>query len=59
MNWASSADFLAMGGYGPFVWGSFGMCLAVVALETAVLWLRRRSVHRSAAMPDGDAGSGA
>ncbi len=42
MNWSSWSDFFAMGGYGVYVWGSFGMCAAVLALEVALLVLRRR-----------------
>ena len=26
MNWGSLDEFLAMGGYGLYVWGSFGVC---------------------------------
>ena len=31
MAFASVADFLAMGGHGPYVWTSFGLALAVAA----------------------------
>lgn len=38
--WQSLDDFLAMGGYGLYVWGSFGMTALLIVLE---LWsLRRR-----------------
>jgi heme exporter protein D len=43
-QWASVADFLAMGGYGLYVWGSYGVC-AVVLIGEAV-WVARR--HRLA-----------
>ena len=33
-----------MGGYGLYVWGSFGMCAAVLVLEVVLLALRRRAV---------------
>ena len=33
MNWASLDAFLAMGGYGPYVWGSYGVALLCVCLE--------------------------
>ena len=42
MYWKSFADFLAMGGYGLFVWGSFGVTAAVMALELLLLRQRRR-----------------
>ncbi len=44
MNWSSWSDFFAMGGYGVYVWGSFGMCAAVLALEATLLVLRRRAL---------------
>jgi heme exporter protein D len=31
--WNSFADFLAMGGYGFYVWGSFGLTALIMALE--------------------------
>jgi len=33
MNWGSFADFLAMGGYAQYVWGSFGFALVAFAAE--------------------------
>lgn len=33
MNWNSVGEFIAMGGYGGYVWGSFGMVALVIALE--------------------------
>jgi heme exporter protein D len=38
MSWASWADFWAMGGYGLFVWGSFGVTALALILE---LWQLR------------------
>jgi heme exporter protein D len=35
----SAAEFFAMGGYGFYVWGSFGMTLACLVME---VWLLRR-----------------
>jgi heme exporter protein D len=45
MNWSSVGEFLAMGGYGLYVWGSFGMCAAVVAAECGGLALRRKALR--------------
>jgi heme exporter protein D len=44
MNWASFGDFVAMGGYGLYVWGSFGMCALVIAGECWSLAQRRRAL---------------
>ena len=42
MNASSLSEFLAMGGYGLYVWGSLGMCAAVVVAELMVIRFRRR-----------------
>jgi len=42
MHWNSWSDFLAMGGHGLFVWGSFVFNAAVLAWELASLAQRRR-----------------
>ena len=60
MNWASWSDFVAMGGYGLYVWGSFAMCALVLVIEVGMLAARRRAALR----PDdllaaGDGGVGA
>jgi heme exporter protein D len=36
------SDFLAMGGYALYVWGSYGMTALVVAIELASLRGRRQ-----------------
>ena len=43
MNWGSMSEFFAMGGYGIYVWGSYAVTFAVIALELLSLVLRRRS----------------
>lgn len=39
MEWASWSDFWAMGGYGLYVWGSYGA--VVLALLIEIILLRR------------------
>lgn len=41
MIWATWNEFIAMGGYGLYVWGSYGAVLVAVILEVALL---RRSL---------------
>ncbi|THF60303.1 heme exporter protein CcmD [Pseudothauera rhizosphaerae] len=41
MEWESWSAFWQMGGAAPYVWGSYGVTLVLVALEL-VLVLRRR-----------------
>lgn len=48
MNWTDLRDFVDMGGYGLYVWGSLGMTAAVVVAELAMLRLRRRLLVREA-----------
>lgn len=51
MQWNSLDDFLHMGGYGLYVWGSYGLTLAVMLAEA---WLARRR-HARALADDGEA----
>jgi heme exporter protein D len=41
----SWSQFVAMGGYGLYVWGSFGMCIVVLVVEVALLAARRRALR--------------
>ena len=42
MNWGSWENFLAMGGYAFYVWGSYLVTLALLIAEMALLALRKR-----------------
>ena len=42
--WNSFGDFLAMGGYGFYVWGSLGVCAVVCVFEPISLNLKRRAL---------------
>jgi heme exporter protein D len=44
MHWNSINEFLAMGGYGFYVWGSFGVTFFCMALELWLLKKRRQRV---------------
>jgi heme exporter protein D len=46
MNWGSLSDFLHMGGYGFYVWSSYGMCAALIGVE---LWSARARRRRAVA----------
>ena len=38
-------DFLAMGGYGTFVWASYGLCfggMLLLLIQSIVTWKKRR-----------------
>ncbi|MES2974297.1 MAG: heme exporter protein CcmD [Pseudomonadota bacterium] len=46
MHFESINDFLAMGGYGLYVWGSLGMCGAAMLAELMLLRVRRHALTR-------------
>jgi heme exporter protein D len=43
MNWGSAAEFLAMGGYAPYVWGSYGVTAICLIVEPLLVRARRRA----------------
>ena len=43
MNWGSLDNFLAMGGYAFYVWGSYLVAFGLVSAEIVLLALRKRS----------------
>lgn len=50
--WNGFGDFLAMGGYGLYVWGSLGVCAVVCIAEPLMLVLRRRALIAETAAHD-------
>ena len=44
MHWNSAAEFFAMGGYGLYVWGSFGACALALLLEPLLIHQQRRQL---------------
>ena len=44
MNWVGWEAFWAIGGYAPYVWGSYGVTLLAIAAEIWALAARRREV---------------
>jgi heme exporter protein D len=44
MVWDSFADFLHMGGYGLYVWGSVIVTFGFMVVELVILSLRRRAI---------------
>jgi heme exporter protein D len=47
MNWGSPTEFFAMGGYGLYVWGSFGVCALLMIVEPILAKKRRNDILRS------------
>jgi heme exporter protein D len=50
MTWRHFSDFIAMGGYGAYVWGSVLVTGAALALELALLSRRKRAALGAAAL---------
>jgi len=48
MNWSNLSEFAAMGGYGVYVWGSFGVTAGVMLVEMFSLRARRKALALSA-----------
>ena len=51
MNWESFGAFIEMGGYGGYVWGSFGITAVCAVIEIITLTARRRSALRAREEP--------
>ncbi|SDA15687.1 heme exporter protein D [Nitrosospira sp. Nsp18] len=46
MNWTSVANFLDMGGYGFYVWGSYLVSLLCIVGEIVLVFNRKRTLLR-------------
>ena len=44
MNWGSTSEFFAMGGYAFYVWGSYGVTALFLTVETVLVILRKRTI---------------
>ena len=47
MIWNSASDFFAMGGYGLYVWGSFGVCAVAFLVEPLMIAKRHKDIVRT------------
>jgi len=47
MIWKSLDDFIAMGGYGFYVWGSYLVTAVIITGEIFMLRARRRGVEKT------------
>jgi heme exporter protein D len=51
MRWSSLSEFISMGGYGLYVWGSYGVTLVLLAGEVIMLWKRKREISKRETAP--------
>ncbi len=49
MHWNSIGEFFAMGGYGLYVWGSFGACAILMVVEPLLAKHRLNEIRESLA----------
>ena len=49
MIWNSAADFFAMGGYGLYVWGAYGVTAAFMIAEPVLVAMRHGRARRALA----------
>jgi heme exporter protein D len=42
MQWGSVENFLSMGGYGFYVWGSYLVCAAVIVAEVVLARVKKK-----------------
>jgi heme exporter protein D len=45
MQWGSVSEFLAMGGYGLYVWGAYAVTAVVIVAEMVMLVRRGRTLR--------------
>ncbi len=50
MYWNSPTEFFAMGGYGLYVWGSFGVTAVLMLVEPVLAGRRHRRALEAAAV---------
>ena len=48
MHWASWSEFFSMGGFGAYVWGSYGITFFLLGAEVLMLFKRRRTLKKRA-----------
>lgn len=47
-QWHSLSDFVAMGGYGLYIWGAYGLTLVCMLAEPWMAWRRKQQAWRRA-----------
>jgi heme exporter protein D len=45
MNWGSLSEFIAMGGYGGYIWSSYGVTALIFVAEIVLAVHRRRAAR--------------
>lgn len=48
MHWNSLSEFIRMGGYGAYIWGSYAVTFVLLTAETILLRARKRKIAQGA-----------
>lgn len=48
MHWNSLSEFISMGGYGAYIWGSYAVTFVLLTAEVIALRSRKRKLAQSA-----------
>jgi len=51
MHWSSWSEFFSMGGYGAYVWGSYGVTFVLLGGEVLMLLKRKRDLAKRETSP--------
>ena len=54
MNWSSASEFFAMGGYGLYVWGAYGVTAALMLIDPIAAARRHRRALEASHETDED-----
>ncbi len=52
MHWNSLSEFISMGGYGPYIWGSYAVTFVLLSAEVIMLRARKRKLRKAAPLPE-------
>lgn len=50
MQWNSFSEFIQMDGYGPYVWGSYGVTFVLLIVEILMIRSRKRRLAQTASL---------
>lgn len=53
MQWSSWSEFFSMGGYGPYVWGSYAVTFMLLTIEVLMVIKRKRAIAKSPIRSEG------
>ena len=55
MHWNSLSEFISMGGYGKYIWGSYAVTFVLLSAEIIMLRARKRKLAQAGIIPANNA----